>query len=46
MNEAGLLTLLQYISSVEDTNMIIRSDYDTVLRIQEKTKDFFRNCRI
>ena len=44
MNEAGLLTLLQYISSVEDTNMIIRSDYDTVLRIQEKLKIFLETA--
>ena len=44
MNEAGLLTLLRYISSVEDTNMIIRSDYDTVLRIQEKLRVFLKTA--
>lgn len=40
MNQAGLLTLLQYISSVEDTNMIIRSDYKTVSKIQAELKKF------
>lgn len=40
MNQAGLLTLLRYISAAEDTNMIIRSDYGTVLKIQERLKEF------
>ena len=44
MNQAGLLTLLRYISAAEDTNMIIRSDYDTVLRIQEKLKIFLETA--
>lgn len=42
MNQAGLLTLLRYISNVEDTNMIIRSDYDTVLKIQKRLKEFLK----
>ena len=36
LNKAGLLTLLQYIASIEDTNMMIRSDFDTVQKIQER----------
>ncbi|OUN30858.1 citrate lyase holo-[acyl-carrier protein] synthase [Blautia sp. An81] len=42
LNDAGLLTLLQYISSVEDTNMIIRSDYHTVLKIQKELEQFLK----
>ena len=44
MNQAGLLTLLRYISAAEDTNMIIRSDYGTVLKIQERLKEFLKTA--
>ena len=44
MNQAGLLTLLLYMSSVEDTNMITRSDRDTVLKIQEELKGFLKKA--
>lgn len=40
LNKAGLLTLLQYIASIEDTNMMIRSDFDTVQKIQREMKSF------
>ena len=43
-NKAGLLTLLQYIASIEDTNMMIRSDFDTVQRIQKEMKRFLRTA--
>lgn len=46
LEKAGLLTLLQYISSVEDTNMMIRWDYESVLKLQKELKSVLKTMEI
>lgn len=40
LNKAGLVTLLYYMAAMEDTNLIIRSDYETACHIQHALSDF------
>ena len=40
LTKAGLITLLYYIGNTEDTNLIIRSDYETATRIQKSLSAF------
>ena len=40
LTKAGLLTLLYYIAATEDTNLIIRSDYETACRIRQTLSAF------
>lgn len=42
INEAGAITLLHLISQVEDTNMIYRSDYSTMIRYQRELSQFLK----
>ena len=44
LNKAGLIALLYYIGNVEDTNLIIRSDYETAARIQHTLSAFFKTA--
>ena len=42
LTKAGLLVLLYYIGNTEDTNLIIRSDYETANRIQKSLSAFLK----
>lgn len=46
LNDAGLVALLYYIAHTEDTNLIIRSDYDTAAQIQTKLADFLQTADV
>jgi holo-ACP synthase/triphosphoribosyl-dephospho-CoA synthase len=40
LNDAGVAALLALIASVDDTNIVHRSDITTLRRIQERVTDF------
>lgn len=40
LNQSGLISLLYYIAHTEDTNLIIRSDYEAAKKIQTELSDF------
>ena len=43
LTKAGLTTLLYYMGNTEDTNLIIRSDYETANRIQKSLSAFLNH---
>lgn len=42
--QAGLITLLHYIACTEDTNLIIRSDYQLACKIQKNLQQFLAHA--
>nr|WP_317362137.1 citrate lyase holo-[acyl-carrier protein] synthase [uncultured Blautia sp.] len=44
LNKAGLIALLYYVGNTEDTNLIIRSDYETSSRIQHALSAFSKTA--
>nr|WP_320960400.1 citrate lyase holo-[acyl-carrier protein] synthase [Blautia coccoides] len=44
LNEAGCIVLLHYIAYTEDSNLIIRSGYDTAARIRSELKNFLEKA--
>lgn len=42
-NDSGILTLLHLIAFTEDTNIISRSDYNTMLTVQKEIKNYLEN---
>lgn len=43
MNDAAVLTILHIIANIDDTNIITRSDYQTLKKMQEKIAVFLEN---
>ncbi|MFI3115307.1 MAG: triphosphoribosyl-dephospho-CoA synthase [Clostridia bacterium] len=44
-NDASVATLLKIISNIDDTNIITRSDFETLKKMQKKTRGFLKNAK-